>query len=443
MKKKYGYLNKTAAILALLMLLSSCTSDKGNDTDRSQNTTNITDTHDIHTDNEASNAPSEDTSCDDTSCDDTSCDDTSCDNTANVTEATVTDENTPEENTEYVTEDITSNTGDIGNNDDTTVNTDKEASLPEPEEDPTPAHTHTYTSSITKAAICGTDGTKTYTCSCGSTYTETIKATGKHSYTSKVTKTATCGADGVKTYTCGTCGKTYTETIKATGKHSYTSSVTKTATCGTDGVRTYTCGTCGKTYTEAIKATGKHNYVDTVVPAEYYDDGYTQHDCTVCGNSYKDNITKKLLFVKYRTLMAENRYKAIKEYFDEDPNTVVYINENGRRVRMGMSHKTKGLTDIIFCNPIYKTKPFDIEAIKADMIGFGDYLGYWTYTDDINEETSGTYGPVWAYVKGTSGDEKSVFWQMIPFDSWEFQYKYYGLAFVDAEDGNYAVKVLH
>ena len=40
------------------------------------------------------------------------------------------------------------------------------------------AHTHSYTSKVTKAATCTAAGTKTYTCSCGDSYTETIKATG-------------------------------------------------------------------------------------------------------------------------------------------------------------------------------------------------------------------------------------------------------------------------
>lgn len=107
-----------------------------------------------------------------------------------------------------------------------------------------------------------------------------------------------------------------------------------------------------------------------------------------------------------------------------------------------MSYCLEGLDEIVFCNPIYTTKPFDIEAIKADMIGFGDYLGYWTYTDEINEETSGTYGPVWAYVEGLSRGEKSVFWQMTPINSWDFEYKYYGIAFLPTSKGC-AIKVLH
>ena len=58
---------------------------------------------------------------------------------------------------------------------------------------------------------------KTYTCSCGDTYTKNIAKTG-HSYDNgKVTKNATCSAAGVKTYTCKNCGATRTESISATG----------------------------------------------------------------------------------------------------------------------------------------------------------------------------------------------------------------------------------
>lgn len=39
-------------------------------------------------------------------------------------------------------------------------------------------HQHSYTASITKTATCTEPGAKTYTCSCGDTYTETISATG-------------------------------------------------------------------------------------------------------------------------------------------------------------------------------------------------------------------------------------------------------------------------
>ena len=41
-----------------------------------------------------------------------------------------------------------------------------------------PAHTHNYSGSVTKNPSCGENGVKTYTCSCGSSYTEAIPASG-------------------------------------------------------------------------------------------------------------------------------------------------------------------------------------------------------------------------------------------------------------------------
>jgi len=43
------------------------------------------------------------------------------------------------------------------------------------------SHTHSYSSKVTKAATCTNTGTRTYTCSCGNSYTETISALG-HDY---------------------------------------------------------------------------------------------------------------------------------------------------------------------------------------------------------------------------------------------------------------------
>lgn len=52
-------------------------------------------------------------------------------------------------------------------------------------------HKHSYEEAITKAATCGEDGIKTFTCECGDSYTEVIPATGEHNY-----------VDGV----CDVCG---------------------------------------------------------------------------------------------------------------------------------------------------------------------------------------------------------------------------------------------
>ena len=97
-------------------------------------------------------------------------------------------------------------------------------------------HKHSYTEKVTKEPTCTENGEKTFACSCDDTYTESIDALGHevvdgvcsrcdyvepslpshmHSYTAS-TVTATCTTAGKTVYTCG-CGDTYSEEIKALG----------------------------------------------------------------------------------------------------------------------------------------------------------------------------------------------------------------------------------
>lgn len=196
-----------------------------------------------------------------------------------------------------------------------------------------PKTEHSYTVTE-KKPTCVSGGSKTYTCKdCGKTYTESVSATG-HSYTGKITKAAACTATGLKTYTCSACGDSYTEIIPATGhkyssewtvdkkatcttegskshhctlcgvkkditvipmtNHNYITTVIKAATCTEKGENKITCSDCGECHTENVLAKG-HNYAFNVVNPSYTAQGYTTHTCTVCGNSYKDNYTDKLV----------------------------------------------------------------------------------------------------------------------------------------------------
>ena len=117
--------------------------------------------------------------------------------------------------------------------------------------------THTVDNwTVTKAATCTTDGTKTGICSvCGKTETQTIKALGhKYSTTWTTDKAATCGAAGSKSHHCTRCSaKKDVTAIPATGKHDFNDwKTTKAATCTTTGTKTKTCSVCGKTETATI-----------------------------------------------------------------------------------------------------------------------------------------------------------------------------------------------
>ncbi|MCI6165324.1 MAG: hypothetical protein MR675_09115 [Lachnospira sp.] len=56
----------------------------------------------------------------------------------------------------------------------------------------------------------------------------------------------------------------------------------------------YTCSVCGDTYTKSIEKT-VHKYVDKVVKPTYTEDGYTEHTCSSCGYSYRDNYVDAIV----------------------------------------------------------------------------------------------------------------------------------------------------
>lgn len=75
-------------------------------------------------------------------------------------------------------------------------------------------HEHKYTETITTPATCENDGEAIYTCECGDTYTEAIKATG-HSFTNYVSNNdATYTADGTEIAKCDNCDATDTRTAE-------------------------------------------------------------------------------------------------------------------------------------------------------------------------------------------------------------------------------------
>lgn len=120
---------------------------------------------------------------------------------------------------------------------------------------------------------------------CGKTQSRTIDklptADHKHSYKSTVTTEPTCSQTGVKTFTCS-CGDTYTETIPKTN-HNYKSTVVK-PTCTTRGYTEYKCE-CGNSYKDNYTATVEHTYRETVVAPTCTDKGYTKKVCKDCGDT--------------------------------------------------------------------------------------------------------------------------------------------------------------
>lgn len=117
----------------------------------------------------------------------------------------------------------------------------------------TKTHTHQYAAKVTKAATCKEEGIKTYTCSCGSTYTEKIAKTA-HKVVKDAAIAATCTTAGrTEGSHCSVCGTVITPTTVIPAKgHTITRTVTVKATTQKDGSITKTCGVCGATEKTAI-----------------------------------------------------------------------------------------------------------------------------------------------------------------------------------------------
>ena len=161
---------------------------------------------------------------------------------------------------------------------------------------------HSYTETLTTAPTCETAGLKTFTCFCGSKYTESVPATGHtegavpdcttnqvctvcgkelapslgHNYSSVITA-PTCTENGYTTHTCSRCGDIYTDSIVDAKGHKESAE----ATCTTNQI----CTVCG---VELKPATG-HNYKDVVTEATCTENGYTTHTCLNCGDEYVDS----------------------------------------------------------------------------------------------------------------------------------------------------------
>ena len=109
------------------------------------------------------------------------------------------------------------------------------------------SHTHSYTSSVTTEPTCTETGVRTYTCSCGDSYTEDIPIdVNAH--------TSTNGGTADVHFKCSACGVTLED-----GSH-HDAPVTTDATCTATGSVKYNCS-CGYVNTENIPKLG-HDLTD-------------------------------------------------------------------------------------------------------------------------------------------------------------------------------------
>ena len=193
----------------------------------------------------------------------------------------------------------------------------------------------TVTSAVTKAATCSATGVRTYTAAAtfnGSQYTNTKTETiainsSAHSWkaptyswssdnktctatrvcannanhketetvTAAVTSTAaTCTAAGSTTYTATFKNSAFAKQTKSVSVaalgHSYTTK-TVAATCTAQGYTEHKCSRCGNTYNDNYTNALGHNLTTTVVKPTCTAKGYTLHKCTRCSYSFQSDFT--------------------------------------------------------------------------------------------------------------------------------------------------------
>lgn len=152
-------------------------------------------------------------------------------------------------------------------------------------------HTHKYSEMITKTATCASEGVKTFTCSCGDQYTESVEKT-THNYT-KTVVAPTCKAEGYTLVACSGCGNSYREDHTNAIGHQYVSTVISKARCYATGKQKNTCTVCGYSYNEDIPKI-EHPYNVVVTDPTCTEKGRTTYTCNDCGYRYHDHYVDAL-----------------------------------------------------------------------------------------------------------------------------------------------------
>ncbi len=149
---------------------------------------------------------------------------------------------------------------------------------------------HNYLLDSTVDATCKSEGIKTYKCSvCGDIYVETSP---KVPHTEVIDKAvaATCENSGLTQGShCSVCQETIIaqQVVKATG-HNYNEKITRAATCTRSGLKTYTCTVCNESYTENIPIID-HDYKSEIIKEPTNTStGLRTYTCTVCGDKYSE-----------------------------------------------------------------------------------------------------------------------------------------------------------
>ncbi len=146
---------------------------------------------------------------------------------------------------------------------------------------------HDYRATVTPPT-CTAEGYTTHKCNrCTDEYTDTLVPSLGHDYKDTVTP-PTCTAEGYTTHKCQRCQHEYTDSYVPVSDHILGDwAETTPPTCTKVGEERRVCTSCRYYETRELAVLG-HDYQDTVIPPTCESEGYTQHRCSRCPNSYND-----------------------------------------------------------------------------------------------------------------------------------------------------------
>lgn len=152
----------------------------------------------------------------------------------------------------------------------------------------TPKREHDYVKSVIEAT-CTSRGYTRFKCrDCGYLFIDESSYTPLAAHTFgewEIITSPSCETDGEQVRKCLVCGATENQIIPALG-HTYEAN-TVAPTCEEEGYTEYTCTVCHDSYIENIVPAAGHSFVEVVVAATCTAEGYVEKVCTVCGERYK------------------------------------------------------------------------------------------------------------------------------------------------------------
>ena len=231
-----------------------------------------------------------------------------------------------------------------------------------------PNHTHSYTSKITKQPTCTATGVRTFTCSCGDSYTETIPATGHKSSGWIVDKAASIGVKGSKHKECTVCKKVLeTAEIPALSRISISkASVTlSTSTYAYDGK--------AKTPSVNVKVNGKTLKKDTDYTVSYSNNTKVgTAKVTITGKGNYTGSVSKTYSIKNNFKKATVSSISTKAFTGKNITQSITVKYNGKTLKNGTDYTVS-----------YSSNK-NIGTATVKITGKGSYTGTITKTFKIN-----------------------------------------------------------